>query len=141
MKYKSLQAKMDSLGNPAEFLRDVPVGAYQYPVQSQFTNCRDEQRSWHETVGLLDQSLHMTDLYVEGPDTIRLLSHVAVNSFAGFGRNMGKQLICCSHEGYVIGDMVLFGLEDNKVNIVGRQRQQKAGCRTACPEGDSPDNL
>jgi vanillate/3-O-methylgallate O-demethylase len=120
MRYKSLQAKMDALGNPAEFLRDVPVGAYQYPVQSQFTNWRDEQRSWRETVGLLDQSLHMTDLYVQGPDTIRLLSEVGVNSFARFGRNKGKQLICCSHEGYLIGDMVLFGLEDDKVNIVGR---------------------
>lgn len=72
MEYKSLQATIDSRGNPAEFLRDVPVGAYQYPQQSQFTNWRDEQRSWHETVGLLDQSLHMTDLYVEGPCTSRL---------------------------------------------------------------------
>jgi len=120
MTYKSLQDKIDALGNPAKFLRDVPVGAYQYPVQSQFTNWRDEQRSWRETVGLLDQSLHMTDLYVEGPDTIRLLSYVGVNSFAGYGRNKGKQLICCSHDGYLIGDMVLFGLEDDKVNIVGR---------------------
>jgi glycine cleavage system aminomethyltransferase T len=68
-KYTSLQNKIDALGNPAEWLRNVPVGAYLYPVQSEFTNWRDEQRSWRETVGLLDQSLHMTDLYVEGPDT------------------------------------------------------------------------
>jgi glycine cleavage system aminomethyltransferase T len=120
LKYQSLQQKIDSLGNPAKFLRDVPVGAYQYPVQSQYTNWRDEQRSWRETVGLLDQSLHMTDLYVEGPDTIRLLSEVGVNSFSGYGRNKGKQLICCGYDGHLIGDMVLFGLEDNKVNIVGR---------------------
>lgn len=120
MNFNSLQDKIDALGNPAEFLRDLPVGAYQYPVQSQFTNWRDEQRSWRETVGLLDQSLHMTDLYVEGPDTVRLLSEVGVNSFAGYGRNKGKQLICCKHEGHVIGDMVLFGLEDDQVNIVGR---------------------
>lgn len=120
MVHTSLQAKIDALGNPAEFLRNVPVGAYQYPVQSQFTNWRDEHRSWHETVGLLDQSLHMTDLYVEGPDTVRLLSEVAVNSFVGFGRDKAKQLICCNHDGYLIGDMILFGLEDHKVNIVGR---------------------
>lgn len=120
MTYKSLQAKIDALGNPAEFLRDCPVGAYQYPVQSQFSNWRDEHRSWHDSVGLLDQSLHMTDLYVEGPDTIRLLSEVGVNSFKGYGRNKAKQLICCNHDGYLIGDMILFGLEDNKVNIVGR---------------------
>ena len=118
--YKSLQAKIDALGNPAQWLRDVPVGAYLYPVQSEFSNWRDEQRSWRETVGLLDQSLHMTDLYVEGPDTIRLLSQLAVNSFAGYGRDKGKQIVCCSPDGYVIGDMILFGLEDFKVNIVGR---------------------
>ena len=120
MAFKSLQDKIDQLGNPARFLREVPVGAYQYPVQSQFTNWRDEQRSWRETVGLLDQSLHMTDLYVEGPDTIRLLSEVGLNSFKNYGRNKGKQIICCNHDGHLIGDMVLFGLEDDKVNIVGR---------------------
>lgn len=120
MAFKSLQDKLDKLGNPAEFLRDVPVGAYIYPVQSEFTNWRDEQRSWRETVGLLDQSLHMTDLYVKGPDTIRLLSEVGVNSFKGYGRDKGKQIVCCNHDGYLIGDMVLFGLEDDMVNIVGR---------------------
>ncbi|WP_343525428.1 aminomethyl transferase family protein [Sphingomonas sp.] len=120
MSFKSLQDKIDQLGNPAKWLREVQVGAYQYPVKSEYTNWRDEQRSWHDTVGLLDQSLHMTDLYVEGPDTIRLLSEVGVNSFKNYGRNKGKQLICCNQDGYLIGDMVLFGLEDDKVNIVGR---------------------
>lgn len=118
--YTSLQDKMDKLGNPAEFLRDVPVGAYIYPVQSEFSNWRDEQSSWRHNVGLLDQSLHMTDLYVEGPDTIRLLSEVSVNSYANFGKDKGKQLVCVNHDGFVIGDMILFGLEDDKVNIVGR---------------------
>jgi vanillate/3-O-methylgallate O-demethylase len=120
MQYKNLQEKINALGNPAEFLRQVPVGAYQYPVQSEFTNWRDEHRSWREDVGLLDQSLHMTDLYVEGPETIKMLSELAVNSFAKHGRNKGKQLVCCNHEGFVIGDMILFGLEEDKVNIVGR---------------------
>ena len=120
MTYKSLQDKIDQLGNPADWLRDVPVGAYIYPVQAEFSNWRDEQRSWRETVGLLDQSLHMTDLYVEGPDTIRLLSELAVNSFANYGRDKGKQIVCCNPDGRLIGDMILFGLEDAKVNIVGR---------------------
>ncbi len=120
MTFKNLQDKLDQLGNPAEFLRDIPVGAYQYPVQSQFSNWRDEHRSWRQDVGLLDQSLHMTDLYVQGPDLIRLLSEVGVNSFTNYGRDKGKQLVCCNHEGHVIGDMILFGLEDDRVNIVGR---------------------
>jgi vanillate/3-O-methylgallate O-demethylase len=120
MKFQTLQDKLDHLGNPAEWLRNVPVGAYAYPVQSEYTNWRDEQRSWRETVGLLDQSLHMTDLYVKGPDTLRLLGELGVNSFKGYGRNKAKQLVCCNQDGFLIGDMILFGLEDDKVNIVGR---------------------
>lgn len=120
MIFRSLQEKLDKLGNPAEFLRNVPVGAYIYPVQSEFSNWRDEQRSWREDVGLLDQSLHMTDLYVKGPETLKLLSEMGINSFAGYGRDKGKQLICVSPDGYLIGDMILFGLEDDQVNIVGR---------------------
>src|SRR5690606_24878209 len=118
--FKTLQEKLDHWGNPVDMLRNSQMGAYVYPVPSEFSNWRDEQRSWRETVGLIDQSYHMTDLYVEGPDTIRLLSEVGVNSFKNYGKNKGKQLICCNHDGYVIGDMVLFGLEDDKVNIVGR---------------------
>ncbi|MEJ0024904.1 MAG: hypothetical protein WDN01_02655 [Rhizomicrobium sp.] len=118
--FKSLQEKIDHWGNPVAMLRNSQMGAYVYPVQAEFTNWRDEGRSWHETVGLLDQSLHMTDLYVEGPDTIRLLSDVGVNTFKSYGKNKGKQLVCCNYDGFIIGDMVLFGLEDDKVNIVGR---------------------
>lgn len=120
MQFKSLQDKIDQLGNPLNFLRNSPVGAYVYPIPSEFTNWRDEQRALREDVVLMDQSHHMTDLYVEGPDVMRLLELVGINSFKNFGRNKAKQLVCCSYDGYIIGDMVLFGLEDDKVNIVGR---------------------
>lgn len=120
MQFKSLQQKIDHYGNPVEMLRSAQVGPYVYPVPAEFTNWRDEQRSWRETVALIDQSYHMTDLYVEGPDVIRLLSDLGVNSFKDFGRNKAKQFVACNYDGFVIGDMVLFGLEDNKVSIVGR---------------------
>jgi hypothetical protein len=29
-------------------------------------------------------------------------------------------MVCCNEDGYVIGDAILFGLEDDKVNISGR---------------------
>ena len=62
----------------------------------------------------------MTDLYVQGPDTVRLLSDLGVNSFQGFKRDKAKQFVACNHDGYVIGDGVLFALEDDKVVLVGR---------------------
>jgi glycine cleavage system aminomethyltransferase T len=51
---------------------------------------------------------------------MRLLSDLAVNSFATFGPGKAKQIVCCNPEGYVIGDAILFGLGANKVNISGR---------------------
>jgi vanillate/3-O-methylgallate O-demethylase len=62
----------------------------------------------------------MTDLYLEGPDVIRLLSAVGVNSFENFQVNKAKQLVVCNHDGYVIGDGILFFLDENRVSLVGR---------------------
>jgi glycine cleavage system aminomethyltransferase T/nitrite reductase/ring-hydroxylating ferredoxin subunit len=120
MTYKSLQDKLDHVGDPIEMLRNSQMGPYVYPIPAEFSNWRDEQRAWRETVALMDQSFHMTDLYVEGPDTVKLLSYLGINGFANFGRNKAKQFVVCNHDGYVIGDCILLGLEDDKVNLVGR---------------------
>lgn len=117
---RSLQDKIDTFGSPAEMLHNSQIGPYVFPVAPEFSNWRDEQEAWNNSAVLLDQSNHMVDLYVEGPDTIRLLSELGVNSFKGFQRNKAKQLVVCSPEGFVIGDAVLFGLENDRVNIVGR---------------------
>jgi len=118
---KSLEDKIRAQGgNPATMLQNSPIGRYVYPIPAEFSNWMDEQRAWRETAVLFDQSFHMTDLYVKGPDVKKLLSHVGVNSFEKFGRNKAKQLVCCNYDGYVIGDCILFGLEDDEVNIVGR---------------------
>src|SRR5690349_18197408 len=118
--HQTLEQKLKTSGNPAHLLRNAPVGPYVFPIPAEFSNWRDEQEASHKTAVLFDQSYHMTDLYVEGPDTIRLLSDLGVNSFKGFGRNKAKQFIACNYDGYVIGDAILFGLEDDKVNVVGR---------------------
>ncbi len=120
MAYKSLQDKLDHVGSPVEMLRNSQAGPYVYPIPAEFSNWRDEQRAWRETVALMDQSFHMTDLYLQGPDVMRLISHLGVNAFNGFGRNKAKQFVACNHDGYVIGDMILFGLEDDQVSLVGR---------------------
>jgi vanillate/3-O-methylgallate O-demethylase len=102
-------------------LRDSQIGPYVYPmVQSEFSNWRDEQRAWRETCALFDQSHHMTDLTIEGPDVIRLLSDLGVNSFATFQVNKAKQFVACTPDGYVIGDGILFYLDEDKVRLVGR---------------------
>jgi glycine cleavage system aminomethyltransferase T len=89
-------------------------------VRSEFTNWRDEQRSWRETCALFDQSHHMTDLYVEGPDAVRVFSDLGINTFKNFRVDQAKQFVACNHDGYVIGDAILFYLDENRVNLVGR---------------------
>ncbi|MGH3340441.1 MAG: hypothetical protein ACRDPL_16650, partial [Propionibacteriaceae bacterium] len=101
--------------------RNSQIGPYVYPmVASEFSNWRDEQVAWRETCALFDQSHHMTDLTIEGPDLIELLSALGVNSFAKFEPNKAKQFVACNPDGYVIGDGILFYLEQNKVRLVGR---------------------
>jgi len=121
MSHESLEEKLQAAGGAVEMARNSQIGPYVYPaVPAEFSNWRDEQVSWVETSALFDQSHHMLDLQIEGPDTIRLLSNLGVNSFENFGVNKAKQLVVCNHDGYVIGDGILFHLEQNRVRLVGR---------------------
>src|SRR5262245_40185754 len=107
--------------NPADVLRNSQIGAYVYPVvPSEYNNWRDEQRAWRESAVLFDQSHHMVDLYVEGPDAVKLMSDLAINTFNNFPVNRAKQFVPVSWSGHVIGDGILFHLEPNKVVFVGR---------------------
>ena len=49
-----------------------------------------------------------------------MLSHLAVNSFEGFGVDRAKHFVPCTPDGYVIGDVILFHLAENTFNLVGR---------------------
>ena len=121
MAQRSLEDVLSSAGNPVDMLRNSQIGAYIYPVvPPEYSNWRDEQAAWRNSCVLFDQSHHMVDLYVEGPDALKLLSNLAINSFAKFPVNRAKQFIPCSHSGHVIGDGILFHLEQNKLLYVGR---------------------
>ena len=121
MSHQSLEDVLQATGDPVTLLRNSQIGPYAFPVvRPEFTNWRDEQRAWRETCALFDQSHHMTDLYVEGPDALRLLSDLAINSFRTFAVNQAKQFVACSHDGYVIGDAILFYLDDQRLSLVGR---------------------
>jgi vanillate/3-O-methylgallate O-demethylase len=121
MSDRSLEDRLQAAGDPVEMARNSQIGPYVYPmVPSEFSNWRDEQRAWRETCALFDQSHHMTDLTVEGPDVIRLLSALGVNSFATFQPGKAKQFVTCNPDGYVIGDGILFFLDENRLRLVGR---------------------
>ncbi len=121
MSFKNLEQKLQSVQNPVDMLRNSQIGAYVYPVVAyEFTNWRDEQLAWRQTCVLYDQSHHMVDLFVEGPDALKMLSHLTINTFKNFKVNKAKQFVPCSYDGYVIGDGILFYLAENKFVFVGR---------------------
>jgi glycine cleavage system aminomethyltransferase T len=121
MSGRSLENLIAAIGNPVDLLRNSQIGPYAFPVvRHEFTNWRDEQRSWRETCALFDQSHHMTDLYVSGPDALRLLSDLGVNSFTGFAVGKAKQFVACNHDGFVVGDAILFHLGEDELSLVGR---------------------
>jgi vanillate/3-O-methylgallate O-demethylase len=121
MSDRSLEDLLQSAASPVELARNSQIGPYVYPaVPSEFSNWRDEQRAWRETCALFDQSHHMTDLSIEGPDAIKLVSALGVNSFETFQAGKAKQFVACNSAGYVIGDGILFFLDENKLRLVGR---------------------
>jgi syringate O-demethylase len=102
-------------------LRNSPGSPNVYPgVPAEFTNWQDEQLAWQRTCVLFNLSYHMVDLAVEGPDALRLLSDLAINSLDGFGVGLAKHFVPCTPDGYVIGDVILFAIAEDKFNLVGR---------------------
>jgi syringate O-demethylase len=121
MSHRSLEELLGAVKSPVELLRNAQAGPNVYPgVPAEYSNWRDEQQAWQQTCVLYNQSYHMAELAVEGPDAQKLLSRLGVNSFAGFAPGKAKQLVPCTPDGYVIGDVILFGLGENEFNLVGR---------------------
>ncbi len=121
MSAKNLQEVLDNAGNTVELLRNSQLGAYIYPVvPAEFTNWRREVIAWRETAILYDQTHHMANLFVSGPDALRLLNGAAINSMAKFPVNTAKQFVPVGPEGGVIGDGILFHLAEEEFVFVGR---------------------
>jgi vanillate/3-O-methylgallate O-demethylase len=119
MTTQSVAEALTRAGSPVELLRNRATRAHTFPVAPEFTNWRSEQRAWVESCALLDQSHHMTDLFLSGPDAPELLSKLAVNSFATFGPGKAKQYVAVSPDGYLIGDAILFHLDEEHFDLVG----------------------
>ncbi len=121
MSKKSLEDVLQAADNPVAMLRNSRIGAYVYPVVApEFSNWRDEQRAWREAAVLYDQSHHMAELTVKGPGALDLLSRLAINSFADFTTSKAKHFVPCSHDGHVIGDVILFREAVERFTMVGR---------------------
>lgn len=120
METQSLQDKIDAHWDLWSMLYDGPVHRFEFPVKPEFSNWVDEQIAWRTSVIFQNMSHYMTDVFLRGPDVIRLLSDLGINSFADFGPMQAKQYVVCNYDGQFIGDAVLFCEEENAVSIVGK---------------------
>jgi vanillate/3-O-methylgallate O-demethylase len=121
MSAKNLQDVLDQAGNTVDLLRNSQIGAYIYPVvPAEFTNFRREVIAWQNTAVLFDQTHHMVNLFLTGPDALALITDTGINSTAKFPVGTAKQFVPVSPEGGVIGDGILFHLEEEEFVFVGR---------------------
>jgi glycine cleavage system aminomethyltransferase T len=118
---ESLAAAVARAGSAVELLRNQDWPSITFPIQPEFTNWRDEQRAWMTSVAIMDQSHHMTQLFLGGSDLIPMLSGISPNTFANFRPGVAKQLISVNQAGYLIGDGILFynSAEREGVVLVG----------------------
>lgn len=122
---KSLQEALERAGSPIEYVRTIGPHANSDQLRlfkdlpTQVTNWREEQQAWADSCAVADLSHHMIDLHVEGPDALELFSDLGVNDFTDFEPGKAKQFVACNPDGYLIGDGILFQLDENEFNLVG----------------------
>ena len=82
-------------GDVVEFLRNQQVGPNAYPgVPAEYSNWRKEQKGWAETCVLFNQSYHMVELYVRGPDAMALLEYTRDQQLQELRRQQGQAVSC-----------------------------------------------
>jgi glycine cleavage system aminomethyltransferase T len=121
---RSLQELIDARSDIVDyFYNDSPglnirTRTDRIPIPAEFSNWREEQRAWRESAVLFDQTHHMPELFVTGPDARAMLNWIGVNSFANLAPGVAKQFIGCTPQGYVIGDCILYAHGDESYELV-----------------------
>jgi glycine cleavage system aminomethyltransferase T len=116
----NLEQKIAAVGNPHTMLwesQDPPIVST--PVTPEFTNWREEQQAWRTNAVLFDQSHHMADLNIKGPDALKLIRDTAINSYEKFPIDSAKQYVAANADGQLIGDNILFRYEEDEFQAVG----------------------
>ena len=121
MSPRNLEQVLQQAGNTVKHLRNSQLGAYIYPVvPAEYSNFRSEMQAWREAAVLFDQSHHMAEMLVEGPDAFAYLKYLTINSFENFPVDRAKQMVPTTQYGHVVGDGILFRHAEQEFNFVGR---------------------
>lgn len=116
----NLEEAIQEAGSPHRMLWESQTPATVVPrLIPEFTNWRDEQLAWRRTSVLFDQSHHMANLNIKGPDALKLIRDTAINSTEYFPVDAAKQYVAVNAEGFLIGDNILFRNEEDEFQAVG----------------------
>lgn len=100
--------------NMVEAMR-TPLKGYLNQIwgQPEYTSWIEEQMSWKQTCYIGDWSF-LSDLLLKGPDALRLISDLSVNSFAKFDIGQAKHIVQCSEAGKVIAEGIVMRLGEEE---------------------------
>ena len=117
----NLQQAIDQAGSPMRLLWKPNSPGWTPPVlPDEYVGWAQEQKASDETVAMADLSHHMTDLFVEGPDALRLLSDYSANGYDNFVVGQAKQFVPVTQEGYLVMDGILLRAAEEKFVLTGQ---------------------
>lgn len=120
MKPPSLQTAIDAAGSPMKVVWKPNAPAWTVPVIApEYVGWRAEQAAWREGVALSDLSHHMWDLWIEGPDALRLVMDYSANNYDNFVVGQAKQFVPVTAKGHLITDGILMRDAPERFNLSG----------------------
>ena len=116
----TLQQGIDQAGSPVALLWKPDAAPWTPPVvDPEYVGWRAEQSAWSDAIALSDLSHHMSDLFIEGPDAVRLLADFSANDYEAFAIGQAKQFIPVTERGYIVTDGILMRDGPEKFTLSG----------------------
>ncbi|HWH25623.1 MAG TPA: aminomethyl transferase family protein [Pseudolysinimonas sp.] len=117
----STQEVIDQYDSPVLASRAAPLGHpnIESRLVAEYSDWRQEQKSWRDGAAFLHQSEHMSDFFVKGPDALKVFRDLSINGYRTFTPGQAKQFVALSPEGLIIGDGILMQLEENSFDLIG----------------------
>ncbi len=95
--------------------RLVPFAGWRMPVQ--YEGIKKEHEAVRSRAGLFDVS-HMGEILVEGPQAVAAIDRLVTNDLSTLDVGRALYTVCCNEAGYVLDDLIVYRLEDEKVLVV-----------------------
>ena len=120
----NLSERLDTIDDLVQVFRDNDYETDMYDFPDEYTNWIEEQQAVRNSCTLVDQSFHMSPLYIEGPDAVTFFEDLGTNTFENF--KMGsppkaKNVVFCNPNGYMIRDVILFYIEEDTFISAGTE--------------------